>query len=378
MARRFDLGMSLEYVSQWGLVEAVREFAQNAKDAETFNKDNKMYFDYDKDAEVLRIGNKNGCLTTETLLLGKTTKANNADMIGQHGEGYKVATVVLMRLGKQVKVYNRSVKEVWTAKVVNSKRYNAKVVVFDIEKVSIFKSVPDHDLIFEISGISEDEYASIVESNLSLQDLKEGVDYIESRGSKILLGEKFAGKLFVGGLFVTSSRYANKGYDFKPSLIKLDRDRSFIDGLDLQFITGKVICESGNMELVRQLKDVWDGQYIRCYLRDGFEQDTVADLYNEAYDDFIVKWGRDAIPCNDTDTFNRLKRNGYNAVMLKDNDYHYVSKSSHYVEPKVLSRTNRDVANDLEEWFNEWISEDSDAYEHGSSLIEEVLERLRN
>lgn len=250
--------------------------------------------------------------------------------------------------------------------------------MFDIEKVSIFKSVPDHDLIFEISGISEDEYASIVESNLSLQDLKEGVDYIESRGSKILLGEKFAGKLFVGGLFVTSSRYAKKGYDFKPSLIKLDRDRSFIDGLDLQFLTGKVICESGNMELVRQLKDVWDGQYIRWYLRDGFEQDTVADLYNEAYDDFISKWGRDAIPCNDTDTFNRLKRNGYNAVMLKDNDYHYVSNSSHYVEPKVLSRTNRDVADDLEEWFNEWISEDSDAYDHGSSLIEEVLERLRN
>ena len=132
------------------------------------------------------------------------------------------------------------------------------------------------------------------------------------------------------------------------------------------------------MELVRQLKDVWDGQYIRWYLRDGFEQDTVADLYNEAYDDFIGKWGRDAIPCDDTDTFNRLKRNGYNAVMLKDNDYHYVSNSVHYVEPKVLSRTNRDVADDLEEWFNEWISEDSDAYEHGSSLIEEVLERLRN
>lgn len=184
-------------------------------------------------------------------------------MIGQHGEGYKVATVVLMRLGKQVKVYNRSVKEVWTAKVVNSKRYNAKVVVFDIEKVSVFKSVPDHDLIFEVSGISEDEYTSIVESNLSLQDLKEGTDYIESNGSKILLNEKFAGKLFVGGLFVTTSRYAKKGYDFKPSLIKLDRDRSFIDGLDLQFITGKVICESGNMDLVRQLKDVWDGQWFR-------------------------------------------------------------------------------------------------------------------
>ena len=356
--KRFDLGMSLNYCADWGVVEAIREFAQNAKDAETFNKDNKMYFDYDKDAEVLRIGNKNGCLTTETLLLGKTTKANDENMIGQHGEGYKVATVVLMRLGKQVKVYNRSVKEVWTAKIVNSKRYNAKVIVFDIEKVSIFKSVPDHDLIFEISNISEDEYSSIVKSNLSLQDLKEGTDYIESNGSKILLNEKFAGKLFVGGLFVTSSRYAKKGYDFKPSLIKLDRDRNFIDGLDLQFLTGKVICESGNMDLVRHLKNVWDGQYIRWYLSDSFESSFIAELYNETYNDFIEKWGSDAIPCNDTDTFNRLKQNGYNAVMLTNNDYHYVSSSSCYVEPEVLSRTNFDVADDLEVWFDEWISKD--------------------
>lgn len=378
MARRFDLGMSLEYCANWGVVEAIREFAQNAKDAETFNENNKMYFDYDKEAEILRIGNKNGCLTTETLLLGKTTKANNENMIGQHGEGYKVATVVLMRLGKQVKVYNRSVKEVWTAKVVNSKRYNAKVVVFDIEKVSVFKSVPDHDLIFEVTGITEDEYSSIVESNLSLQDLKEGTDYIESNGSKVLLNEKFAGKLFVGGLFVTTSRYAKKGYDFKPSLIKLDRDRSFIDGLDLQFITGKVICESGNMDLVRQLKDVWDGQYIRWYLQDGFNASSIAELYNEAYNNFIQEWGSDAIPCRTTEDFNRLKANGYNAVMLKDNDYHYISSSSHYVEPRILVRTDSDAADDLEAWFNEWISEDSDAYKHGSSLIKEVLLRLRN
>lgn len=378
MARRFDLGMSLDYCKEWNCVHAIREFAQNAKDAETFNKNNKMYFDYDKEAEILRIGNKNGCLTTETLLLGKTTKANDENMIGQHGEGYKVATVVLMRLGKQVKVYNRSVKEVWTAKVVNSKRYNAKVVVFDIEKVSVFKSVPDHDLIFEVSGISEDEYTSIVESNLSLQDLKEGTDYIESNGSRILLNEKFAGKLFVGGLFVTTSRYAKKGYDFKPSLIKLDRDRSFIDGLDLQFITGKVICESGNMDLVRQLKDVWDGQYIRWYLKDGFDTNSIAELYNEAYNNFIQEWGSDAIPCHTTEDFNRLKANGYNAVMLKDNDYHYVSSSSKYVEPRVLVRTDSDAADDLEAWFNEWISKDSDAYKHGSSLIKEVLLRLRN
>lgn len=92
----------------------------------------------------------------------------------------------------------------------------------------------------------------------------------------------------------------------------------------------------------------------------------------------VEKRGSDAIPCRTTEDFNRLKANGYNAVMLKDNDYHYISSSSHYVEPRILVRTDSDAADDLEAWFNEWISEDSDAYKHGSSLIKEVLLRLRN
>ena len=134
--RRFDLGMSIDYCKQWGVVEAIREFAQNAVDAQTVNPENKMYFDYNRNEQVLRIGNKDGLLTTTSLLLGKTTKENNEKTIGQHGEGYKVATVVLLREGKQVRVYNRSVKEVWTAKIIKSRRYKADVVVFDIEKVN--------------------------------------------------------------------------------------------------------------------------------------------------------------------------------------------------------------------------------------------------
>ena len=171
--KRFDLGMSINYCPTWGVVESVREFFQNAHDEEIVNPENKMYFGYDKDSKTLLIGNKNGRLTTSTLLLGQSSKRDNAETIGQHGEGYKVATVVLLRNGKGVKVYNRADKEVWTAKTVKSRRYQADVVVFDIEKVSIFKSVPDHDLIFEISGIDEDEYQAIVDSNLFLQDLKE-------------------------------------------------------------------------------------------------------------------------------------------------------------------------------------------------------------
>lgn len=376
--RRFDLGMSINYCRQWGIVEAIREYAQNAIDAQTINPDNKMYFDYDADSQVLRIGNKNGLLTTTSLLLGKTTKSDNDKTIGQHGEGYKVATVVLMREGKQVKVYNCSAKEVWTAKVIKSKRYNAKVVVFDIEKVGISKSVPNHDLVFEVSGITKDEYNSIVNNNLYLQDLKPGVDYLQAGASRVLLGDRFAGRLYVGGLYVTTSKYAKLGYDFEPSLIKLDRDRSFIDGLDLQFITGKVLCSTEDISFIKQQKGNWDGEYIRWYLGRIIGKSKLANLYEDSYNEFITKHGSDAVPTTTTEEFNRLKRNGFNAVLVNDNDYHYVTSSPSYVKPHINEDVNSGLAERLKDWFYTNIDEDSEAYSTGVDIIEDVIKRLRD
>ena len=376
--KRFDLGMSINYCPLWGVVESIRELFQNAYDAQTANPENKMYFNYDEDTETLCIGNKNGSLETKTLLLGQTTKAGNDNMIGQHGEGYKVATVVLKRNGKSVKVYNRSEREIWTAKVIKSRRYQADVVVFDIEKVSVFKSVPDHDLIFEVGGITKDEYNAIVASNLHLQSLN-SENVIQAGGSRILTDEAHAGRLYVGGLYVTTSRYAKLGYDFEPSLIKLDRDRSFIDGLDLQFICGKVLCATGNINIIKKYKDVWDGEYIRWYLDDGaFSKNNLVDLYDSEYTKFIKKNGKDAIACTSTTEFNQLKRNGFNAVLVNNNQYHFITNSSLYVNNSdVYLKSDSDLADELESWFNENIFEGTDAYNSGKSIIDSVLEALR-
>lgn len=374
--RRFDLGMSINYCPTWGVVEAVREFFQNAYDAQTANEENAMYFDYDKESEVLRVGNKNGRLETRTLLLGQSSKINDDRMIGQHGEGYKVATVVLLRNGKSVKVYNRHDREIWTAKKVSSRRYQADVVVFDIEKVSIFQSVPDHDLIFEISGITPEEYSAIVESNLHLQDLDKNY-VVQAGGSRILMDDAHAGRLYVGGLYVTSSKYAKLGYDFEPTLIKLDRDRSFIDGLDLQFICGKVICASKDINIIKRCKEIWDGEYIRWYVNKNDFNGELEKLYNDTYNEFLRKNGDDAIPCTSTNEFNQLKRNGFNAVLVTNNEYHYISSSSSYTSNDVEVESNYDVADKLEEWFEKYIDEESDAYISGKGIIDTVLERLR-
>lgn len=390
--KRFDLGMSINYCPTWGVVESVREFFQNAHDEEIVNPENKMYFGYDKDSKTLCIGNKNGRLTTNTLLLGQSSKRDNSETIGQHGEGYKVATVVLLRNGKGVKVYNRADKEVWTAKTIKSRRYQADVVVFDIEKVSIFKSIPDHDLIFEISGIDEDEYNAIVDSNLFLQDLREGEDYITSnpgyplttRMCKVLTGEKHAGKLFVGGLYVTTSKYAKYGYDFAPGLVKLDRDRGFIDGIDLQFLTAKVISATGDTELINEAKNFWDGSYFKYYLssyKSVFDNSSYAEMFDKSYQEFLDENGEDAIPVQTTDDFNRLSRNGFNPVLVEEKDFFFYSGSSMYnPAPDIEDEPDAgELADRLEDWFADIsLDHDSDEYNDGACIVGDILEYLRS
>lgn len=390
--KRFDLGMSINYCPTWGVVESVREFFQNAHDEEIVNPENKMYFGYDKDSKTLCIGNKNGRLTTNTLLLGQSSKRDNSETIGQHGEGYKVATVVLLRNGKGVKVYNRADKEVWTAKTIKSRRYQADVVVFDIEKVSIFKSIPDHDLIFEISGIDEDEYNAIGDSNLFLQDLREGEDYITSnpgyplttRMCKVLTGEKHAGKLFVGGLYVTTSKYAKYGYDFAPGLVKLDRDRGFIDGIDLQFLTAKVISATGDTELINEAKNFWDGSYFKYYLssyKSVFDNSSYAEMFDKSYQEFLDENGEDAIPVQTTDDFNRLSRNGFNPVLVEEKDFFFYSGSSMYnPAPDIENEPDAgELADRLEDWFADIsLDHDSDEYNDGACIVGDILEYLRS
>ena len=211
---KYELSLAPDYVPEWGVVEAVRELFQNAIDQQTTLPDNAMFFNYDAEKQLLSVGNKNSVLEVKTLLLGSTTKANDSKTIGQHGEGYKVATLVLTRLGKVVTFYNYGAREVWRPRFVKSRRYGTQVLTFFVDKKYIWQSVPDNNLLIEIEGITPEEYAKIVESNLHLQDVG---DVIETPRGRILEDEKFKGKVFVNGLFVCKYEPYQYGYDFKLS-----------------------------------------------------------------------------------------------------------------------------------------------------------------
>lgn len=349
MARRYELGMSLNYVSSWGICEAVREIFQNALDEEIQNPKNKWYFAYDAENKILRIGNKFSKLPISSLLLGYSSKSDDNRTIGTHGEGYKVATIVLLRNGYGLKVYNYNDKEIWTAKTIKSRRYKSEIGVFDIETGNIFRPIKGYDLIFEISNITEDDIIAIKNKILWVNDTVG--ETISSSEGRVLLDERYKGKVFVKGLYVCDNGNLNYGYDINPDLIKLDRDRGLIDSFDLQYTLGKLIVGTKNVDFINKVKELWDGYYIRVH---ATNYSNLEPVYEDSYMKFIKEYGDNAVPCNSTHEFNTLKKLGMNAVMVTESTKYYVTHCSRYnPSANCSSDLNALIMEKLNKWYAE-------------------------
>lgn len=345
-----ELGMELSYAGNWTPVDAIREFFQNAIDEAQVNPENTWFYSYSEEDETLRVGNKLGQLETRSLLLGSSTKRDDVATIGKHGEGYKVGTNVLLRNNINVTVFNYNKKEIWHSRVVNSRTYNTAIGVFDIEKVGILKSVPENNLVFEISPVSSELWKEVIESNLWLQSEEIG-ETIQGEKGRVLLNPKYKGKLYVKGLYVCSKPQMQFGWDLTPELINLDRDRGLVDSFDLQYSLGKVIIQLKNVDFLNKVRKVWDGYYTRCFASSS--DVDFSSVYEQAYMDFKQKYGEHAVPCSNNDDFNRLKASGYNAVMVSENDHYYISSSSTYSSGTGSTVKVKSLIDSVDEWYSE-------------------------
>lgn len=355
MQSKFELSISTGYVPDWGIVEAFRELYQNAIDNETINPENKASFSFvqeDEKTGTVRITNRTSVLTKESLLLGSTTKANDENTIGKHGEGYKIAFMVLLRNGKKIKVYNSSAKEMWEVRLVKSRKYNGQLVttVF-VQKDAVWKKKTDDNLTIEVSGITPEEYAEVVDKNLHLHEYK---SVAVGEYGEILLDESKAGRVYVEGLYVCESKGFKYGYNLKASRINLDRDRKLVDSFHLEWETSGmwVKLSSENAEyresfaklVSEHARDVSKSANNDCFTY------TAAEAYEAVYEKFLRENGSNAVPVTDNLKYEEVKRSSsYRPIIVSEDIATMIHKSKTYVEPVEIAV--KPVSVKLSEWL---------------------------
>lgn len=380
MQSKFELSISTGYVPDWGIVEAFRELYQNAIDNEIINPENKASFSFvqeDEKTGTVRITNKTSVLTKESLLLGSTTKANDENTIGKHGEGYKIAFMVLLRNGKKIKVYNSSAKEMWEVRLVKSRKYNGQLVttVF-VQKDAVWKKKTDDNLTIEVSGITPEEYAEVVDKNMHLHEYK---SVAVGEYGEILLDESEAGRVYVEGLYVCESKGFKYGYNLKASRINLDRDRKLVDSFHLEWETSgmwvKLSSENAEYkESFAQLVSEHTRDVSKSANNDCFTF-TAAEAYEAVYEKFLRENGSNAVPVTDNLEYEEVKRSsGYRPVIVSEDIATMIHKSKTYVEP--VETTVKPVSVKLSEWLEgvkDRLSEDEiDDLETLISEIEDI------
>lgn len=331
MKSKYELTISTKYVPDWTYVEAVRELLQNAIDNEAVDENNKYEAVYKEDEETLSISNKSSKLTLDTLLLGVSTKRNDDRTIGQHGEGYKIAFMVLAREGKKVTVYNYGANEVWNVKLVKSKRYNGEEIVqVEVDKNPIWKKAPNNNLTIVIDSISNSDYENIQKDCIMLRD--EYPESYKSEVGNILTDENEVGNIFVRGLFVFKDPLLKYGYDIQVP-VKLDRDRNNISNYDCRSLEAKMwlFAAFGNKEVADKLAkmsldEVYDVDYIK-YLAPFYREylNKPAESILSLLDD------KDSFITSDSERYEYALKRGIKTTLISSQAMEIVRHSNKYV-----------------------------------------------
>ena len=318
---RHKMSLSVEYVSDWGVQEALRELFQNAIDYGDWS-----YCIVEDRLSIMSHGTQ---LDKASLLLGHSRKAENS--IGVHGEGYKLATLVLTRLGYKCEIQTGN--EVWVPKLIQSRTYKTKQLVFDTHINHTFKE----SLAFEVYGLSPEVIAELNHQNLHITPTC--AYFCADKGIVI---EGRPGDIFVNGLYVAHLDGYKFGYNFKPQHLSLDRDRRLVRDFDVQWLTTQIWKDHENFDLILDMikKELPDVKYL-----DSFIYSSKQGLADEAAKAFVTEHGAEAIPVTSQSDLRQAQEAGHEAIILvPDIQRQLIHRSTFYVPPapKIIKKTPRE------------------------------------
>lgn len=302
----YKLPLSPNYVSDWDARKGIVELLQNAVDREDVL--DFEWFDHDIYGDKtcsLRITTSNVQLPQSLLLMGSTSKAEDARSRGCKGEGLKLGFLTILREGLKIVCHNAQVK--WTPYFDFDEDFDSLML-----HVREDSGQGSNDLTYIISGISEELKEDVTSSVLQMQGDYEKTD--TSIGS-ILKGSEHVGKVFVGGLFVCRESL-DMGYDFHPDIMKLNRDRANISGWDLKRETQKMHCEKTP---AAEVAEMISGQkrdlgYIQ-YHTEVVPEEVVEEVFK-----LHIKINGDVPLAESVAEFKQMKKEGYKDVVFLGNE----------------------------------------------------------
>lgn len=313
----YELTLTPNYVSDWTFNDAIRELIQNGTDQEILDEENCFSIGYDIERKTLQLKNSKSVLKINTLLLGRSSKSENEDTVGQFGEGYKIAALVLNRIGKTFTVFNNEKNEVWESRFKNSEKWLEKILSFYISK----RETKDTGLCIEVGNVSWDEYRGLSDVWIKFNENDYmNMNVVNTSYGEILTDKNYSGKVYVNGLFINCNADLKYGYNFKPKYIKLERDRKACDSFDAREITcrmiaegmvnGSIPIEEVNRMVNENVDDVYNFEY-NTYLNDIQKvQDVLLEAFNEQNPQPY------SIPVSSQEEIKKVKAYGGNPVVV--------------------------------------------------------------
>lgn len=242
--------ISLSYVADWGPWECIRELVTNAMDADVGYKMGLTPATDDTGPELWI--ESRGNLMQKHLLLGVSEKSGE-DAIGQHGEGLKLAMLVLTRLGLTAHIYTKSVEKAGYTDNVHYWNEAARMGDTDVFAIHLNKE-KCCDLQPGFTRISIADWSHRLYANRFVREGDPRVVYCDPFGRMVL--DEHEPQLYVKGVWVSRALRGIRGtpYRFGYNLVdaKMNRDRRAISEFDVNWEVGAVWASCTNELLLER------------------------------------------------------------------------------------------------------------------------------
>jgi hypothetical protein len=301
---KFFYPITPNYVSDWGVPQALREIIANGIDAEV---EHGAKFSVRHQGDKLIVTNENITVPISALYFGESSK-RNTDMIGQYGEGLKLALLVFARKGIKLQVRNGA-NETWKPSI-DIDKHGQRCLVVDIQTANR----QSNDFEVTIPGVDDDAWATIRSWFIRLHPPAHYSTQHTELGD-LIDDPEFVGKIFVKGVYVTSRPKYQYGYNFTD--IDIGRDRQIPASWQIDEAISKIWNE------VSKRKDASFDQFrlFEALATESAEQEAFSymkpkDLVGSLAATFRSKYGEKAVPVKGTTEGMELEHLGHKPVPL--------------------------------------------------------------